>query len=524
MLTLDWADAWTNALQVLDADDYTIAREVLQRGTAAVFAVALASAIAQFPALLGDRGLLPAPRFIARTSGRSVPSIFRLRWFSYSDAKLRVSAAVGIALAASLVIGLPQLGPPWLPLLAFALLWVLYYSIVNIGQRFYGFGWESLLLETGAIVAFLGSSQNAPPLLIMVFVWWLVVRVEFGAGMIKMRGDRSWRDLTAMNYHHETQPMPGPLSRQAHLLPTPFHKMETLGNNVIQLGAPWLLFAPQPIAGFAAALIVLTQLWLVVTGNFAWLNWITIVIGFSGLSDSFLAWITGHGWPGWSWFGVPLGSGSGAGGGSGGDAAPGTAEAGVGAAASVSPLRWFVLTTVVFIVYAWLSAPAMANLFSSGQLMNASFNRWGIGNAYGAFGSVTQLRREVVIEGTLAENPRADDWHAYEFKGKPTDVMRRPRQFAPYHLRLDWQMWFLALGAWNEVWFERLIVKLLEGDAATLRLLRSDPFGGEPPAAIRARVFAYRFSTREEKRETGAIWVRDELATLVRPVTRADLH
>ncbi|PFG29360.1 lipase maturation factor family protein [Paramicrobacterium agarici] len=497
-----------DALGFLNADDYTIAREVLQRGIAAIFAIAFASAIAQFPALLGENGLLPAPRFIARTSGRRLPSIFRLRPFRYSDRMLRVTASIGVALAASVVLGLPQLGPPWLPLLVFVLLWVLYLSIVNIGQVFYGFGWESLLLEAGAIAAFLGSNATAPPLLVIVFFWWLVVRVELGAGLIKMRGDSSWRDLSAMSYHHETQPMPGPFSRLAHLMPPSVHRAETLGNHIVQLGMPLLLFAPQPIASCAAVLIVLTQLWLVVTGNFAWLNWITIVVAFSAVSDSFFAWITGHGWPGWSWFSVPLG-------------AQGGADAARDAAYS-SPIWWLALTTAAFLVGAWLSVPAVANLFSRRQLMNASFNRLGIGNAYGAFGSVTQLRREVVIEGTMAEHPDADDWHAYEFKGKPGDVTRTPQQFAPYHLRLDWLMWFLALGDWNAVWFERLLGKLLHADRATLRMLRHDPFDGAAPRAIRARVFAYRFATRAEKRATGAVWVRDELATLVPPTTRAE--
>ncbi|WP_166982468.1 lipase maturation factor family protein [Paramicrobacterium fandaimingii] len=505
------SSGFADVLGFLNADDYTIAREVLQRGIAAVFVVAFVAAMAQFPALLGERGLLPAPTLIARTTGRRLPSIFRLRAFRYSDRMLRAAAALGAAVAASVILGLPQLGPPWVPMLAFAVIWVLYLSIVNIGQVFYGFGWESLLLEAGAVAAFLGSRETAPPLLIIVFFWWLVVRIELGAGLIKMRGDSSWRDLTAMTYHHETQPMPGPLSRRAHLLPRAVHRAETLGNHLVQLGMPLLLFAPQPIAGCAATLIIVTQLWLVVSGNFAWLNWMTIIVAFSGVSDSFLLWITGRGSSGaslsvWSWFGVPLG-------------AQNHTDA-VAGAASMSSIWWIALTTAVFLTFAWLSIPAVANLFSRGQLMNASFNRLGIGNAYGAFGSVTQVRREVVIEGTLAEHPGDDDWREYDFKVKPGAVARLPRQFAPYHLRLDWQMWFLALGGWNATWFERLIEKLLAADPATLRLLRVDPFRGVAPRAVRARVFSYRFTTRDEKRTTGDIWMRRELAVLVQPTRR----
>ena len=150
-----------------------------------------------------------------------------------------------MVLAASVVVGLPQLGPPWVPMLVFLALWGLYLSIANVGQTFYGFGWEMLLCEAGFLVAFLGSNdQPPPPSRSSCSVWWLVFRLEFGAGMIKIRGGREWRDLTALMYHHETQPMPNPLSRQAHLLPKWFHRGEVLGNHFAQLVVPFLLFAP----------------------------------------------------------------------------------------------------------------------------------------------------------------------------------------------------------------------------------------------------------------------------------------
>ena len=170
-------------------------------------------------------------------------------------------------------------------MLAFLALWLLYMSIVNVGQTFYGFGWEMLLLEAGFIVAFLGSDQTPPPRTILILLAWLVFRLEFGAGMIKIRGGREWRDLTALYYHHETQPMPGPLSRQAHLLPKAWHRLEVLGNHFAQLVVPFFLFAPQPLASVAAGIIIFTQLWLVASGNFAWLNWMAILLAFAAVSD-----------------------------------------------------------------------------------------------------------------------------------------------------------------------------------------------------------------------------------------------
>lgn len=220
MVPVDWA-AW------FDAPDYEFARQVLQRGVAALYFVAFLSTLNQFPALLGERGLLPVPDYLKAFSRMRRPTLFRWR---YSDRLLRTVCTVGLAISGVLVLGLPQLGPPWLPLIAFLALWLLYMSVVNVGQTFYGFGWEMLLLEAGFTVAFLGSDQTDPPRTILILVAWLVFRLEFGAGMIKIRGGREWRDLTALYYHHETQPMPGPLSRQAHLLPKPFHRLEVVGN------------------------------------------------------------------------------------------------------------------------------------------------------------------------------------------------------------------------------------------------------------------------------------------------------
>ncbi|GAA2041148.1 lipase maturation factor family protein [Agromyces tropicus] len=503
---------WSTWFAWFDARDADIAREVLQRGIAALFLVAFASTLNQFRPLLGEHGLLPVPALLravddaerrvreraaragehlrrlgrTRRLGYLGPTIFR-RW-RYTDARLAVVCAVGMLLAASVVVGLPQLGPPWAPMLVFLGMWALYLSIVSVGQTFYGFGWEMLLCEAGFLVAFLGSREVPPPLPTLVLVWWLVFRLEFGAGMIKIRGDRAWRDLTALFYHHETQPMPGPLSRQAHLLPKWFHRLEVVGNHTAQLVVPFLLFAPQPVRTIAAAIIIGTQLWLVVTGNFAWLNWITIVLAFGAVGDGVVERLL-------PWLPV------------------GPIEA---SAEATSPPWWIVLVLAVSLFLAWLGRKPLMNLFSRRQLMNASFDRYMLVNAYGAFGTITRQRVEVIVEGT-ADDPAEPDaeWREYGFKGKPGDPRRIPRQFAPYHLRLDWLMWFLPLGRIEEQWFLRLLQRLLEADAATLRLLAHDPFDGERPVAVRARTELFRFSTRSEHRRTREVWVRHPLGVAI---------
>jgi hypothetical protein len=418
------------------------------------------------------------------------PTLFRR--IRYTDRRLVALCWCGIAVAASVVVGLPQLGPPWVPMLCFLALWFGYLSIVSVGQTFYGFGWEMLLVECGFLAAFLGSRDQPPPTVVIVLFWWLLFRLEFGAGMIKIRGGREWRDLTALMYHHETQPMPGPLSRQAHLLPRWFHRGEVLGNHFAQLIVPFFLFAPlvslwvpgpvpQIVGTVAAAIVIATQAWLVLTGNFAWLNWATIVIAFSAIS------IPGVGAPsdrGAEWPGIPL--------------------------------YWFVLTCAVGLLYAVLSWPALRNLFARRQLMNASFNRWQLANAYGAFGTVTKQRIEYIVEGSPDDN--GSEWREYEFTGKPGDVRRIPRQFAPYHLRLDWLMWFLPLGRSLDGWFTAFLVRLLEADAPTLALLRVDPFHGERPRMVRVVSYRYRFATRAEFRADGVRWVRSGRRVILGPV------
>ena len=489
-----WVPEW---LQWWATDDYDVARQVLQRGVGALLCLGFLQALNQFRPLLGETGLLPVPRFTARVRFWDAPSLFH---WHYSDRLLVVVAGVGVALSGSTVAGLPQAGPWWVPTLVFLVLWWLYLSIANVGQRFYGFGWEMLLCELAFLVAWLGSDAVPVPFLIVLAARWLLFRLELGAGLIKWRGDRAWRDLTALDYHHETQPMPGPLSWHAHHLPRWWHRVEVVGNHVTQLLVPWLLWLPQPLPSIAGGVVVLTQAWLLVTGNFAWLNWAAIVLGAAMVSDG--AWATVGGW-------LPF--------------VPDAARDAASPTTAAGP-AYVVVVTAVAVLLAVLSVRPALNLVSRHQLMNASFEPLRLVNAYGAFGSVTRRRDEVIIEGSTAEHPGPDDWQEYEFRGKPGDVRRRPPQVAPYHLRLDWLMWFIPLGSGGTAWFERLLGRLLDADPATLRLLRRDPFDGAPPRWVRARLLRYRFTTPEERRRSGAWWVREPVAVLVDPLDRDRLR
>jgi hypothetical protein len=223
---------------------------------------------------------------------------------------------------------------------------------------------------------------------------------------------------------------------------------------------------------------------LILSGNLAWLNHLTLVLAIACFDDRALAWLP---------LDVP----------------------------SVGPraVPHEVLVWVLLALVAALSVRPVRNLFSRRQLMNASFEPYHLVNTYGAFGSITRKRYEIVIEGTMDEDPgQGSEWREYEFKAKPGRLDRRLPIVAPYHLRIDWLMWFAAMGSHRQhPWFVPLLVRLLEGDRAVLGLLArgGNPFPDEPARVVRARLYLYRFTTPAERRATGNLWKRELLGEYV---------
>lgn len=462
--------------------DYWYSRFVFERLLALMYLIAFLCAANQFVPLLGERGLLPVSRFIRRVPFRSAPSLF---YFAPRDRSMQAAAWVGVGLAALALSGYPQQWGSLWSAAVWAALWALYLSFVNVGQTFYGFGWESLLLETGFFAIFAGASDTTPNGL-LVWIWrWTLFRVMFGAGLIKLRGDRCWRDLTCLRYYFETQPIPNALSWHFHWLPARVHRAGVAFNHVVELAVPFLYFAPQPLAAAGGLLTIAFQLTLIISGNLSWLNWITIVLCIPTLDDSW-----------WTWLPV---------------APPPLHTAGA--------IHRGIVGAVALMVLA-LSIRPVRNMLSSTQRMNYSFDPLHIVNTYGAFGSITRVRNEIVIEGTRdAVITDRTEWRAYEFKGKPGDPARRPPQIAPYHLRLDWLLWFAAMSTPSQYpWFATLVARLLEGDRQILGLLRHNPFPGEPPTFVRAILYQYRFTSAAERRRTGRWWSRDEIAMYMPPV------
>jgi hypothetical protein len=477
--------------------DVTLTRILLQRGLGAIYVVAFWCVVQQFQPLLGVRGLLPVPAFLQRASFREAPSLFH---WHYSDRLATTVGWLGLVLAVLVTTGVSDKGPVWVSLAIWLVLYGLYLSIVNVGQTFYGFGWESMLLEAGFFAAFLGPVGMAPSLVPVLALRWMLFRVELGAGLIKLRGDRCWRDLSCLYYHHETQPLPNPLSAYFHHLPKMLHRASVAFSHFVQVVVPFGLFGPEWVAAVAGCLIIVHQLVLIVSGNYAWLNWLTVVLGFSAFSDRALATL------------VPF------------ELASGMAR----------PMTFQWLMYGLAVATMALSIKPTLNLFSKHQAMNETYNPLHLVGSYGAFGSVTRQRYEVVLEGTLGEkNAASEEWAEYRFKGKPGEPERRPRQWAPYHLRLDWLMWFLPLRVVvtdggvlvgrHPVWFVRLVEKLLVADPATLALLGPDPFLGQAPSRVRASLYLYQLLSPRERRQARAYWKRIYIGQYLSARTRFEI-
>ncbi len=329
----------------------------------------------------------------------------------------------------------------------------------------------------------------------MVLLRWLVFRVMLGAGLIKLRGDPCWRDLTCLAYHYEAQPIPNPLSYYLHQLPLRFDRLEVLFNHFVELVVPWFVFAPRRLRHWAGAFLVLFQVILILSGNLSLLNWLTLVITIACFDDGFFARIL----PGRL------------------VAAPARAPE-----AAATKARRVVLHGLAAVI-AVLSLNPVANMVSPAQVMNTSFDPFDLVNTYGAFGTIGRERYQVVLEGTDAAVPDGEArWTEYLFKCQPVDVFRRPCVISPYHSRLDWQMWFAAMSSFDrEPWLVHFVYELLQGDKGALGLLAADgPFRDHPPRFIRARLYHYEFTRLGVP--TKAWWRRTLVGEYAPPLSRDD--
>jgi hypothetical protein len=451
-----------------------------------VYLAAFLSLWVQIHGLIGSRGILPVAEYLTaihRMTGGDgyylAPTLF---WLNSSDQFISGLCAGGVILSSFLILGLAQV-----PVLL--LLWAFYLSLTIAGQDFLSYQWDALLLETGFLAIFLAPFQlwsrpghELPPSRAVLWLFrWLLFRLMFVSGVVKLRsGDPSWCSLTALQYHYETQPLPTWTSWHMHQLPGWFQQFSVLVTFGVELLVPLLIFGPRRCRHAACAGIVGLQLLIAATGNYGFFNLLSIVLCIPLLEDDFFpARLRGRFLP---------------------RAIPGTG------ARMRTWSHWLALPLAGGILLMSLM-PFLQNVHWPGWLVRAHriAAAFRLVNGYGLFAVMTTRRPEIIVEGSND----AQTWRPYEFRWKPGDPKRRP-SFTGLHLpRLDWQMWFAALGRCQDNdWFVRFLSRLAEGGPDVLRLLDRNPFPDRPPRYIRAILYQYHFTNETTRRQEGAWWRR----------------
>ena len=481
------------------AEDYRLGSWLFLRLLGVVYLVAFVSLWVQVAGLIGPRGILPAAELLHSVGARLgasrfwwLPSLF---WLGAGDGALKLACAAGAVAAVLVVLDLAAA-----PALAAA--WLLYLSLVSVGGDFLSFQWDALLLEAGFLAVLLAPPWRrgglrptfpAPSRPVLLLLHWLLLRLMFSSGMVKLlSGDPTWRHLTALSFHYETQPIPNPIAYFVFQLPAGVHRACTAGMFVLELLAPLLILGPRRLKRNAAAGLVALQVLIALTGNFAFFNLLTLALCALLLDDG--AWpvrlrrrlLDGgerprcRAWP----------------------------------RALVTPVAAILLVLSSFQFAATLGLagalprPALAALRWTSPLRLTS--------GYGLFAVMTTTRPEILIEGSA--DGRA--WKPYAFRYKAGDLHRAPPFVAPHQPRLDWQMWFAALGgARQEEWFAPFLQRLLEGSPPVLALLAGNPFPHSPPRYVRALLYDYRFTDLATLRRTGAWWRREPEGAFTPAVT-----
>jgi lipase maturation factor 1 len=478
---------------------YTQTRVALLRGMGLVYLLAFWSLAVQVDGLLGAHGILPAAELMdrARQGLGASPKRFwylpTLLWLDASDSMLRFLCWGGVVLAAAAMIGVMP-GP------LFCLLWLFYLSLTVAGQEFLGYQWDSLLLEAGLLAilltpwsAWLRSARDKPWPFAVWLVRWLVFRLMFLSGVVKLAsGDPAWWAWRALEHHYQTQPLPVWTSWYFHQLPTAFHKLSVAFMFYVELVAPFFVFGPRPLRLIGLASLVLLQALIAATGNYGFFNVLAVVLCLSLLDDRDWCWL--HSRYAFVCFRPSI----------------------IVDSQGRESARWslhrrtitgligsllLIATAGLVIEAVWPTAPIPGEV----AVLQNALVPLRVANSYGLFAVMTTRRREIMVEGS----DDAVTWRPYLFEYKPCEPDRRPR-FTPFHLpRLDWQMWFAALGrdCRSEPWFLRFEERLLEGSLEVLALLRENPFPDHPPKYVRARLFLYQF-TRWPSKEW---WTTTEL-------------
>ena len=489
---------------MLKENNFSLSAWLFFRLLGIVYLTAFLSYWIQIPGLIGENGILPVKILLEASKynlGEKAYYYFpTLAWINSSDLFLNSLTIGGIIFSLILIVG-------YLTLPTVIVLFVIYLSLVVAGQSFMSFQWDALLLETGFLSIFIAPrnllsasvSHQSPSKILIFLFWFLLFRLMFSSGIGKIvSGDPTWRDLTALNFHYYTQPLPNPVAWYVHQLPELFHKISVVFMLILETIVPFLFFAPRVLRHIAGILTVLLQIIIMITGNYTYFNILAIAICLLLFDDKFLGNLIPRGFI---------------------NRVVHDESRGKKPFNNFKKIAIYCFSAVVIFLGSLQLYTTVFGFWSlpiSMQQVVKSISPLRTFNRYGLFTVMTTSRPEIIIEGS-------NDgvvWKEYKFKHKPSDLDKNLPIVAPYQPRLDWQMWFAALGNYrNNPWFIRLIEHLGKGTPEVLKLLSDNPFPENPPRYFRALSYDYKFTDFKERRKTGNIWKR-ELIGIYLPESR----
>src|SRR5881392_2603501 len=481
---------------------YFVARRWFLRALGLIFLIAFVSLWVQIDGLIGSNGIIPVGEFLpaarAQLGDRALSILPTLCWFNSSDAFLHFLCGGGVVLSLLLIFGIA-------PALSLVGLVVFYLSLTIAGQTFLSFQWDILLIETGFLSIFLAPWRLwpkrglDPPVsrAALFLLKLLLFKLMIMSGVVKLTsGDDSWWDLTALDYHYWSQPLPTIFGWWADKHPEWFKHFSVGFCMAVEIIAPFFIWAPRRPRLIAAGLMIFLQLVIALTGNYCFFNLLTLALCLLLIDDGVAASLRD----------------------------PRTFRPAKPLQDYLSTYSAIIVLIVTLPINGWLVFTAFKPDAAWPRTLAFAYQHlepFRIVNGYGLFRVMTKDRREIMVEGSTD----GIDWLPYEFKWKPGDVNRAPGWCAPHQPRLDWQMWFAALGTPEQnPWFIRLAICLLEGKRDVRQLFAHDPFPNRPPRYVRAILYRYRFTTANEHGQTGAWWRRQELGEYLPTVSLQDLR
>lgn len=472
----------------VSSSTYEISFQIFPRILAIIYLIAFLSFWSQAIGLIGSKGILPVQTTLETIRNQIgmeryywFPTIF---WLNQSNFLIHLVCLTGVVLSILFLLGISE------TFFSFVL-WFLYLSIATVSLDFLSFQWDVLLLETGFLTFFLSIKPHSK--IIRFLFKWLAFRLMFSSGICKLiSGDAAWHSFSALAYHYETQPLPVWTSWYMHQLPVWIHKFSALAMFLVELVLPIFFFAPRRARHFAVLGSIFLQVLIMATGNYGFFNLLSISLCFLLLDDEWMSSVIAR------------------------RSRSNLTDAGLLRPSGTrnDKFRWktylvrsvsvfiFIISLVPFLTrIGWGSM--ISGPFRSVYSLTTPFN---LVNNYGLFAMMTTLRSEIIVEGSQD----GVVWSEYEFRYKPGDLKRKPKFVEPHQPRLDWQMWFAALGTYRQnPWFVNFCVRLLQGEKSVFGLIERNPFPESPPKFIRATIYEYHFSDWKTKKQTGQWWNRE---------------